>query len=81
MTIEFDLDQFSERGRKLLLMRANQWGCAPAVALGRLLDEAAAKARVKAAVIPDEASADADLAHRQVIGAPDGGNGSERRAA
>lgn len=79
MTIEFDLDQFSERGRKLLLMKANQWGCAPAVALARMLDEAAKRSRVKAAVIPDEASADADLTHRQVIPAPDGEGG--RRAA
>ena len=46
MTIEFDLDQFTERGRKLLLMRANQWGCSPAEAMARILDEDARKARV-----------------------------------
>ncbi len=46
MTLELDLDQFSERGRKLLLMRANQWGCTPAEALSRILDAAAKKAKL-----------------------------------
>jgi hypothetical protein len=46
MTIEFDLDQFTERGRKLLLMQANKWGCTPAEALARILDAAAKRAKV-----------------------------------
>lgn len=44
--IEFDLDQFTERGRKLLLMRANQWQCTPAEAMARILDEDARKAKI-----------------------------------
>jgi hypothetical protein len=79
MTLEFDLDQFTERGRMLLLQRANQWNCSPAEALSRLLDEQAKRAgrKPRGAVIPDEASADADLSHRQVVPATD----DERRAA
>ena len=46
MTIEFDLDQFTERGRMLLLMMANKWGCSPADALSRILDAAAKRAKL-----------------------------------
>jgi hypothetical protein len=46
MIIEFDLDQFTERGRKLLLLRANQWGLTPAQALARILEEAASRAKI-----------------------------------
>lgn len=46
MNIEFDLTKLSERARTLLLMRANQWGCTPAEAMGRLLDESAKRAKL-----------------------------------
>lgn len=46
MNIEFDLTKLSERARTLLLMRANQWGCTPAEAMGRLLDESAKRAKI-----------------------------------
>jgi len=46
MNIEFDLTKLSERARTLLLMRANQWGCTPAEAMGRILDAAAKRAKV-----------------------------------
>ena len=46
MNIEFDLSKLSERARTLLLMRANQWGCTPAEAMARLLDESAKRAKL-----------------------------------
>lgn len=46
MTIEIDLDDMTERGRKLLLMKANQWQCPPSSAMFRLIDEAAKRAKV-----------------------------------
>jgi len=46
MTIEFDLDEMTERGRKLLLMKANEWNCTPSQAMARLMDAAAKRAKV-----------------------------------
>lgn len=46
MTIEFDLDEMTDRGRKLLLMKANEWQCTPSQAMSRLVDEAAKRAKV-----------------------------------
>lgn len=46
MNIEFDLENLTERGRMLLLTRANEWECTPAEALARILHEAAKRAKV-----------------------------------
>jgi hypothetical protein len=46
MTIEFDLDEMTERGRKLLLMKSNEWSCPPAEALSRILEAAAKRAKI-----------------------------------
>ena len=46
MTIDFDLNDFTERGRMLLLQRANQWNCTPAQAMARILDAVAKKAKL-----------------------------------
>jgi hypothetical protein len=46
MTIEFKLNELTERGRMLLLMRANQWGCTPAEAMARLIEDQAKKAKL-----------------------------------
>ncbi|MBP6785327.1 MAG: hypothetical protein KA152_16140 [Verrucomicrobiales bacterium] len=48
MTIDFDLDQLTARGQKLLLMKSNEWKCTPSEAFARILDLAAKKAGVKA---------------------------------
>ncbi len=48
MTLEFELDHLTERGRKLLLLRANEWNCSPSEALVRLLEEAAKRAKLTA---------------------------------
>lgn len=52
MTIEIDLDDMTERGRKLLLMKANQWQCPPSSAMFRLIDEAAKRAKVTVPTLP-----------------------------
>jgi hypothetical protein len=46
MTIDFDLNKLTERGRMLLLMKSNEWGCTPGEALARLLEAAAKKAKL-----------------------------------
>jgi hypothetical protein len=46
MTIEFDLDEMTERGRKLLLMKSNEWAVTPTQAMARLLEEAAKRAKI-----------------------------------
>ena len=46
MTIQFDLDSMTDRGRKLLLMKANEWQCTPSQAMSRIFDEAAKRAKV-----------------------------------
>jgi hypothetical protein len=46
MSIEFDLDQLTEQGRKLLLVRSNEWNCPPAEAMRRILDEEATRQKV-----------------------------------
>lgn len=43
-TLQFNPDAFSERALKLILRKAQEWNCAPADALSRILDEQAAKA-------------------------------------
>lgn len=48
MTIDFDLDQLTPRGQKLLLMKSNEWKCTPSEAFARILDEVAKKAKVMA---------------------------------
>ena len=47
MTIDFDLDQLTPRGQKLLLMRSNEWRCTPSEAFARILDEVAKREKVK----------------------------------
>jgi hypothetical protein len=46
MTIEFDLDEMTERGRKLLLMKANEWAVTPTQAMARILEAAAKRAKI-----------------------------------
>jgi hypothetical protein len=41
MTIEFDISKLSDRARRVLLIRANQWVCTPAEALARILEDRA----------------------------------------
>jgi hypothetical protein len=57
MTIELDLDELTERGRMLLLKRANEWRCTPTEAMARILDEDARKARVSAPKTPESSAA------------------------
>ena len=57
MTIEFDLDEMTERGRKLLLMKANEWSCPPAEALSRILEAAAKRAKITAPPTTDHKEA------------------------
>lgn len=49
MTIDFDLKTMTERGRMLLLMRANEWGCTPGEAMARILEDEAKKAKLPTA--------------------------------
>ena len=42
-TLEFDPAAYSERSLRLILARAQEWQCPPAEAVGRLLDELAAR--------------------------------------
>jgi hypothetical protein len=53
MTIEFDLDELTPRGNKLLLMKANEWSCTPAEALSRILEAAAKRAKITVPPTPD----------------------------
>jgi hypothetical protein len=46
MTIEFELESLTDKGRMLLLQRANQWQCTPAQAMARILEAAAKKAKL-----------------------------------
>ena len=46
-TLEFNPAAYSERSLRLILARAQEWQCPPAEAVGRLLDELAAKQRRK----------------------------------
>lgn len=39
--LEYDPTQFSERVNLLIMLKAEQWKCAPSEALSRLLDELA----------------------------------------
>ena len=48
MTIDFDLNILTERGRMLLLQRANQWQCTPTQAMARILEAVAKKAKLPA---------------------------------
>jgi|GEM_PF-2381623 len=57
MKIEFDLDEMTEKGRKLLLMRANEWQCTPTQAMARVLDEAAKRAKVTLSPTPEHKEA------------------------
>lgn len=38
MTIEFDLDQLSDKGRSFLLKRSNEWRCTPSEAFVRIVE-------------------------------------------
>ena len=49
MTIEFELESLTDKGRMLLLQRANQWQCTPAQAMARILEAAAKKAKLPTA--------------------------------
>lgn len=44
-TLEFDTSQYTERALRLILDRAQAWGCTPAEAVARLLDQAAKRQR------------------------------------
>lgn len=57
MTIEFDLDEMTDRGRKLLLMKSNEWQCTPSQAMARLMDEAAKRAKVTVPPTPEKEAA------------------------
>lgn len=46
-TLEFNPSAYSERSLRLILSRAQEWQCPPAEAVGRLLDELAARHRRK----------------------------------
>jgi hypothetical protein len=46
-TLEFNPAAYSERSLRLILARAQEWQCPPAEAVGRLLDELAARQRRK----------------------------------
>jgi hypothetical protein len=46
MTIDFDLNILTERGRMLLLARANEWRCTPAEAMARILEAVAKKSKL-----------------------------------
>lgn len=46
-TLEFNPAAYSERSLRLILARAQEWQCPPAEAVGRLLDELAAKQKRK----------------------------------
>jgi len=56
MTIDFDLNTLTERGRMLLLQRANQWQCTPAQAMARLLEDVAKKAKLASNPEPKSAA-------------------------
>ena len=57
MTIEFDLDELTPRGNKLLLMKANEWNCTPSEALSRILEAAAKRAKITVPPTPDQKQA------------------------
>ena len=41
--IEYDPTQYSEKTNLLIMLKAEEWKCAPSVALARLLDELATR--------------------------------------
>jgi len=40
-TLQIDPKRFTERSLQLVLTKAQEWGCSPAEAVAKLLDEAA----------------------------------------
>jgi hypothetical protein len=46
-TLQFDPDLYTPRTLKLILAKAQEWGCSPAEAVARLLDQLAARTRSK----------------------------------
>lgn len=48
-TLTFDPDAYTERSLKLIMRKAQEWGCTPAEAVARLLDEVAKRRERRAA--------------------------------